>query len=127
MRAGVELVLATRDGLGRTGMHERGVSAQGKYQSDGVGVKIERVAVACATGILPVGRALPKKSFVGGVSDADCVHHHKPLWFRDDASGSETPPTDFLGKAHHAPSPQPPAIHEEKLIPRPWPSRSRHG
>jgi len=40
-----------------------------------------------------------KKSFVGGVSDADCVHRHKPLWLLNAASGAEPPPTDFLRKA----------------------------
>jgi hypothetical protein len=39
---------------------------------------------------------------VGGVSDADFVHHHKPLWLHDVASGSETPPTAFL---RHSASP----------------------
>ena len=39
--------------------------------------------------------ALPQKSFVGGVSDADFVHYHKPLWRHHVASGAETPPTDF--------------------------------
>jgi putative transcriptional regulator len=36
---------------------------------------------------------------VGGVSDADSVHYHKQSWFHSVASGSGTPPTDFLGKA----------------------------
>jgi putative Mg2+ transporter-C (MgtC) family protein len=36
---------------------------------------------------------------VGGVSDAEFVHNHKTMWRRHVASGSETPPTDLLGKA----------------------------
>ena len=36
---------------------------------------------------------------MGGVSDADFVHHHKPWWLRNAASGSETTPTDFVCKA----------------------------
>ena len=66
-----------------------------------LGVKSgRRGACAAASSRLKLYRgALYEKSFVGGVSDADFVHHHKRLWLINAASGSETPPTDFLCKA----------------------------
>ena len=71
-----------------------------------------------------------QKSFVGGVSDPDFVHHHKPLWLHHVASGSETLPTDFWGKARRGwtrppagpqvmlwTGPRPPKLVDSALLP----------
>jgi N-acetylglucosamine kinase-like BadF-type ATPase len=55
----------------------------------------------CTTSLCPLRTALPNKSLVGGVSDADFAQNHNMLCHGERESGSGEPSHRLLGKAHY--------------------------